>query len=153
MRWLYHPLLLLIARSTDSQMAAQLEFLKAAFKLGAVSLLGLMVLRSTQNSVVNALFMEPSALPTLILEMASRLVATLAVATIVLVAADVVWSRVSWQRELRMTRQEVKDELKQADGDPIVKARLRSLARDRMRKHSRAAVIKQNDVQLFRTFI
>jgi putative transposase len=29
MRWLYHPLLLLIARSTDSQMAAQLEFLKA----------------------------------------------------------------------------------------------------------------------------
>ena len=29
MRWLYHPLLLLIARSTDSQMAAHLEFLKA----------------------------------------------------------------------------------------------------------------------------
>jgi flagellar biosynthetic protein FlhB len=72
--------------------------------------------------------------------MASRLVATVAVATIILVAADVVWSRVSWQRELRMTRQEVKDELKQADGDPIVKARLRSLARDRLRKRMIAAV-------------
>ena len=118
----------------------QVEFLKAAFKLGAVGLLGLMVLRSAHNNVVNALFMEPTALPTLILDMASRLVATLAVATIILVAADVVWSRVSWQRELRMTRQEVKDELKQADGDPIVKARLRSLARDRMRKRMIAAV-------------
>ena len=118
----------------------RLEFLKAAFKLGAVSMLGLMVLRSAHNDVVNALFMEPSALPTLILNMASRLISTLAVATIVLVAADVVWSRVFWQRELRMTRQEVKDEMKQADGDPIVKARLRSLARDRMRKRMIAAV-------------
>lgn len=118
----------------------RLEFLKAAFKLSAVGLLGLMVLRSTHNDVVNALFMEPAALPTLILDMASRLIATVAVATIILVAADVVWSRVSWQRELRMTRQEVKDEMKQADGDPIVKARLRSLARDRMRKRMIAAV-------------
>ena len=118
----------------------RLEFLKALFKLAAVCLLGFMVLRSTHNSVVNALFMEPAALPTLILEMASRLIATVAVATIVLVAADVVWSRVYWQRELRMTHQEVKDEMKQADGDPLVKARLRSLARDRMRKRMMAAV-------------
>jgi len=29
MRWLYHPLLLLIARSTDSELAKQVEFLKA----------------------------------------------------------------------------------------------------------------------------
>ena len=117
-----------------------MEFLKAAFKLGAVTVLGVMTLRSTQYDVVNSLFMEPAALPGLILNMTSRLVATLAVATLVLVAADVVWSRVSWQRELRMTRQEVKDELKQADGDPVVKARLRSLARDRLRKRMIAAV-------------
>src|SRR6185436_9676755 len=83
---------------------------------------------------------EPTALPGLILDMASRLIATVAVATIVLVAADVVWSRVSWQRELRMTRQELKEEMKQVDGDPIVKARLRSLARDRLRKRMIAAV-------------
>ena len=118
----------------------QVEFLKSAFKLGAVCLLGYMVLRSGSSEVVNAIFMEPAALPGLILSLASRLVATIAVATLVLVAADIVWTRVSWQRDLRMTRQEVKDELKQADGDPIVKARLRSLARDRMRKRMMAAV-------------
>jgi flagellar biosynthetic protein FlhB len=105
-----------------------------------VSLLGVMVLRSAHNDVVNALFMEPAALPALILKMSSQLVSTLAVATILLVAADVVWSRVFWLRELRMTRQEVKDEMKQADGNPTVKARMRSLARDRMRKRMIAAV-------------
>ena len=44
--------------------------------------------------------------------------------------------------DLRMTRQEVKDEMKQVDGDPLVKARLRSLARDRARKRMIAAVPK-----------
>jgi flagellar biosynthetic protein FlhB len=86
------------------------------------------------------MFVEPSALPSLLLKLVERALSTLAVATLVLVAADLVWSRVFWHRELRMTRQEVKDELKQVDGDPIVKARLRSLARDRSRKRMMAAV-------------
>ena len=42
--------------------------------------------------------------------MAMRLVSAICVATIVLVAVDLVWARFHWQRELRMTRQEVKDE-------------------------------------------
>jgi flagellar biosynthetic protein FlhB len=58
----------------------------------------------------------------------------------VLVAADLVWTRIFWLRDLKMTRQEVKDEMKQVDGDPIVKARLRSLARDRARKRMIAGV-------------
>jgi len=39
-----------------------------------------------------------------------------------------------------MTRQEVKEELKQTDGNPIVRSRLRSLARDRSRRRMMAAV-------------
>ncbi|RWA73905.1 flagellar biosynthesis protein FlhB [Mesorhizobium sp.] len=54
--------------------------------------------------------------------------------------ADIVWSRFHWRRDLRMTKQEVKDELKQSEGDPIVKSRLRSLARDRARRRMMTAV-------------
>lgn len=39
-----------------------------------------------------------------------------------------------------MTKQEVKDEMKQSEGDPIVKMRLRSLARDRARQRMISAV-------------
>jgi flagellar biosynthesis protein FlhB len=118
----------------------QVEFLKALFKLGAVACIGYLVLRSVTHDVTNALFVEPGALPALILSAGIRVLATVAVACVVLVAADLVWSRVFWHRELRMTRQEVKDELKQIDGDPIVKARLRSLGRDRARRRMMAAV-------------
>jgi flagellar biosynthetic protein FlhB len=118
----------------------RVEFLKACFKLVAVVFLSLLMLRAAQTDVTNAMFMEPGALPGLILSMVGRVLSTVAVATLVLVAADLVWSRLFWQRDLRMTRQEIKDELKQVDGDPIVKARLRSLARDRLRKRMMAAV-------------
>lgn len=116
------------------------EFFKSLFKLGAIAFLGFLLLRSARHDVTNAMIMEPSALPALILTLGTKLLSTVAVAAIVLVAADIVWSRLFWHGELKMTRQEVKDELKQVDGDPIVKARLRSLARDRQRKRMIAAV-------------
>lgn len=118
----------------------QVEFLKAVLKLGAICFLGAMSIKAAKYDVGNAIFMEPAALPGLIQSMAARFVATLAVGAVLLVAADLVWSRLFWQRQLRMTRQELKQEMKQVDGDPIVKARLRSLARDRLRKRMIAAV-------------
>jgi flagellar biosynthetic protein FlhB len=118
----------------------QVEFVKAAFKLGAVALLAIVLMRAAQYDMLNAMFMEPYAIPELMRSMAVRLICAIIVATIVLVAADLVWARIFWQRELRMTRQEVKDEHKQVDGDPIIKARMRSLARDRARKRMMAQV-------------
>lgn len=118
----------------------QVEFLKSTVKLAAVCLFGFLLLRAAQYEVLNAMFTDPGALPALILAIATRLVAAIAVATVVLVAADLVWTRVFWAHDLRMTRQELKDEMKQSEGDPIVKARMRSLARDRARKRMIGAV-------------
>jgi flagellar biosynthesis protein FlhB len=118
----------------------QVDFLKSVAKLSAVCIFGYLLLGSTHNDILNAMFTEPSALPSLTLTIGTRLVAAIAVATMVLVAADLVWTRVFWLRDLKMTRQELKDEMKQVDGDPIVKARLRSLARDRARKRMIGAV-------------
>lgn len=116
------------------------EFLKSFVKLVAVCMFGFLLLRSSQSDVLNSMFMEPSGLPALVLSMASRLLLAVAIATVVVVAADLVWTRLFWARDLRMTHQEIKDEMKQVDGDPLVKARMRSLARDRARRRMIAAV-------------
>lgn len=121
-------------------MQAQVEFLKALFKFGVVAFVGVLVIRSAHSDVVKAMFMEPGAIPELARSMVMKLIGAMITATVLLVVADLVWSRLFWQRELRMTRQEVKDEHKQSDGDPILKARMRSLARDRSRRRMIAAV-------------
>lgn len=121
---------------------AQVEFLKAAFKFGVIAFVGFLILRAARGDVVKAMFMEPGSIPELVRTLVMKLLGALLIATIVLAAADLVWSRVHWHQELRMTRQEVKDELKQMQGDPILKARMRSLARDRSRRRMIAAVPK-----------
>jgi flagellar biosynthetic protein FlhB len=118
----------------------RVEFAKSLFKFIAISIVVTIVLRAEEAVAVNSLFSDPTAVPELILTTAMRLVSTISIATIVLVALDLVWARFYWRRELRMTKQEVKDEFKQAEGDPLVKARLRSLARDRARTNMLAAV-------------
>lgn len=118
----------------------QVEFLKSVFKFLAIALVCTVILRSDLNAATNSMFSDPTLLPPLVLSMASRLVSAICVATIVLVAADLVWSRVRWRSDLRMTRQELKDEFKQTEGDPLIKARLRSLAKDRARRRMITAV-------------
>ncbi len=67
------------------------------------------------------------------------LVGVLAVLTI-LVAGDVFWQRYSFNKKMKMTKQEVKDEHKQAEGDPQVKSRIRQIRFERARKRMMAAV-------------
>lgn len=57
-----------------------------------------------------------------------------------LAAADVVITRRRHRRTLRMTRQEVKEEMKESEGDPMVRARQRMLRETRGRQRMLAAV-------------
>ena len=125
------------------------EFAKSLFKLAAVTVVVAFVLRSSEAKAFEAMYTDPVALPEMILSIAMRIVSAICIATIVLVAVDLAWARFHWRRELRMTRQEIKDEHKQAEGDPLIKARLRSLARDRSRQRmiasaSRATLVIAN---------
>ncbi|WP_026379060.1 flagellar biosynthesis protein FlhB [Afifella pfennigii] len=118
----------------------QVEFAKALFKFCAVGFVSALIIKADQSALISAMYTDATQMPALILAISVRLVATICVATIVLVAADLVWSRVRWRTDLRMTKHEVKEEFKQAEGDPIVKARLRSIARQRARNRMMAAV-------------
>lgn len=118
------------------------EFAKAVFKLVTASLVVVFALRSSKARAFEAMYTDPVAVPEMILTIATRIVSAICIATIVLVAMDLAWARFRWRRGLRMTRQELKDEHKQAEGDPLIKARLRSLARDRSRRRMIASASK-----------
>ncbi|MCJ2067913.1 flagellar biosynthesis protein FlhB [Methylobacterium sp. J-030] len=116
------------------------EFGKSLFKFLAIGSMAFLVLSADRREIVNVMFMDPVGLPEFLLTLSVRLVSAVSVATIALVAGDLVWTRVRWQRDLRMSKQELKDEFKQLEGDPLIKAKMRSLAKDRLRKQMMAAV-------------
>ena len=53
---------------------------------------------------------------------------------------DYAYQRFSFMRSMRMSKQEVKEENKQSEGDPAVRARLRAIRMNRARKRMMAAV-------------
>ena len=67
------------------------------------------------------------------------LVGVLSVVTVI-AAADYLYQRWEHTKSLRMSKQELKDEFKQAEGDPQIKARIRALRQERSRKRMMAAV-------------
>lgn len=118
------------------------EFAKAVGKvLLAVGVLSL-VLRHTDMLLLQGMTTSPVALGSTVRATLVQILVSITLVMMAIGTVDLLWSRFSWRRDLRMTRQEVKDELKQSDGDPIVKARLRSLARDRARNRMIQAVPK-----------
>jgi flagellar biosynthetic protein FlhB len=72
----------------------------------------------------------------------TRLAVSLAAAVAGVAALDYAYQRYRFEQALRMTKQEVKDELKSEEGDPQVKARIRQLARERARRRMLAEVPK-----------
>ena len=58
----------------------------------------------------------------------------------VIAGLDFLFQKSQHLKKMRMTKQEVKDEMKQTDGDPHVKARLRQIRQERARTRMMAAV-------------
>ena len=59
---------------------------------------------------------------------------------LVLAIIDYAYQRFKNERELRMTKQQVKDEMRRMDGDPLIKQRRRQLARQMMEQRIRKDV-------------
>jgi len=60
----------------------------------------------------------------------------------VMASADLAYQRWSHNEKLKMTKQEVKDEHKESEGDPKIKGRIRALRMERHRKRMMANVPK-----------
>jgi len=69
-----------------------------------------------------------------------RLMVGVLVIMLVVAVIDVMFQRFEHYKKMRMTKQELKDEYKQTEGDPHVKARLRQLRSERARQRMMQAV-------------
>jgi flagellar biosynthetic protein FlhB len=75
-----------------------------------------------------------------------RIMITTCWVLIVLALLDYLYQRWEYEKGLRMSRQEVKDEYKQSEGDPIIKARIRRIQREAARKRMMANIPKADVV-------
>jgi flagellar biosynthesis protein FlhB len=116
------------------------EFLKSVAKLLAVTITVTLLIKNQLAAMFATLATEPAMLPGVILDLSFRVILALFLVALVLALGDLVLSRFQWRSNLRMTRQEVKEEFKQQEGDPMVKQRQRAVGRQRLSRRMMAKV-------------
>lgn len=119
---------------------ALMEFFKGIFKIGIVTVVAIFLLRpffdGIEHTVGLPIVLMLDEMKALILRMmAGTLIAFLVIAVI-----DLVYQRMEFMKKMRMTKQELKDEYRQSEGDPQVKAKLRQLRSEKARQRMMANV-------------
>lgn len=116
------------------------EFLKGLLKIAVVAAVGaapLIPLLPHMDVVPTFAMVDVlHMLYSLVLRMLGGVLAVLAVVAI----ADLVFQRMQQRKQLRMSKQEVRDEFKQSEGDPMIKQRLRQIRQERARRRMMQAV-------------
>jgi len=116
------------------------NFAKGVFKLTALGAVMMAVLWPERHRLESFLMFDPSAIlgvtTSLTLQLMGAVVAMLAAVAI----ADYFFQYRQWYQRQKMSLQEIKDEFKQSEGDPHIKAKIRQLRQQRMKKRMMAAV-------------
>ncbi len=127
-------------------MRSIVEFIKGILKLLVISVVGMVILYPYFGNIEH---MVGLPMPMLMKEMkllVIQMMIGILVVLLVIAAIDVLYQRMEHYKKMRMTKQELKEEYKQTEGDPHVKARLRQLRAEKARKRMMAAVPKADVV-------
>jgi flagellar biosynthetic protein FlhB len=117
-----------------------MNFVKGLLKVCLISVLMVLILLPRQDELDAILFTDLSQFLPAVLELAVALLLASAAVMIVIGVADYLYQRHRWFERQKMTVKEVRDEYKQQEGDPTVKAKLRQVRMERSRKRMMAAV-------------
>ncbi len=118
-----------------------LELVKSLVKTGVVAYAAYTAIGAISSGML-AINTPPDAIPELIRRLCLRVTFFCALMACVIAAADVYMTNRTWRRNLMMTKHEIKEEMKQTEGDVAFKHRLRAVARARIRRRMMANVPK-----------
>jgi flagellar biosynthesis protein FlhB len=119
---------------------AFVELGKAPFKLGLLGVIAYLSVKSELGTLMTVAGVDPIGGVKVFAGLGLTLLWRIGVAHAALAALDYGYQRWSHQRSLRMTKDEVREELRQAEGDPQIRARFRSLHRQYAMRRMMAAV-------------
>jgi flagellar biosynthetic protein FlhB len=122
--------------------ASLINAAKSVIKIAVVGSAAWLVLRDALPELAAAPGWTPATLAAHAAALVLRVMIAMLVAQGLIAAADILITRIRHMRTLRMTRQELRDEAKEMDGDPQIKARLRRIRLQRARRRMLAAVPK-----------
>lgn len=124
------------------------ELGKMGVKFGLLAIVCWMALRNAPAIVDAATRTAPAEAGRLLLSGFVRVSIYVLLILAVVAAADLLFSRRDYMRKMRMSRRELKDEVKRRDGDPAIRSRRREKLRELLKKTQALGNVAQADMVL-----
>jgi flagellar biosynthetic protein FlhB len=134
-------------------MRSLVELIKNLLKLTIISLVAWFTIKAAFDEMVMLADASIMVIWGFILSTSFDIVIRISVVLIIIAILDYVWQKFEHEKQMKMTKQEVKEERKQMDGDPLVKSRIRSLQREMARRRMMEQVPKATVVVTNPTYI
>jgi flagellar biosynthetic protein FlhB len=106
------------------------ELVKSILKVIIIGGVAYLMIRGELTKIPALVTISVSSIMEFIGQVALKLGFYTCLVLIILAAVDLVFQRWQHERDLRMTKQEVKDEFRQREGDPMVRSRIRAVQRE-----------------------
>ncbi len=110
------------------------ELVKSIFKIFILGGVVFWVLYDQGENIVGLLDKPFMAVATYMVKLSLELVVKVGIVYIIIAVIDLMYQKYRFKEDMKMTKDEIKEERKQAEGDPKVKSRLRQIMRDKIRK-------------------
>jgi flagellar biosynthesis protein FlhB len=116
------------------------EFFKSFLKVCLVGFVGYLVLKPMLHTLPALVEASPMEILAAIQKGVSNLFVGMLSALFVIAAADFGYQKFEFHQQMRMTKEEVKEEYKQTEGDPHIKGKIKQLRAERAGKRMLAEV-------------
>ena len=127
-------------------MQGWMNLLKSFLKMAAITAAMIYAVWPEATAITESGRLEPEALLLMTQAIAGRLLLAAVVVIGMIAAMDYVYQRFSFMQRMRMSRRDIRDEVKQQEGDPYIRARLRQIRLERSRKRMMQNVPKSTVV-------
>ncbi|MDG2530251.1 flagellar biosynthesis protein FlhB [Caulobacter endophyticus] len=117
-----------------------MQFAKSALKFLVTGVIAWFVLKPDANVVIGLVGMDPAAMLPLAVDLCKKLFWAVLIFLVVTAGFDWFWQRMRFNKRMRMSLKELKDEHKDSDGDPHIKAKRRQIQMQRSRQRMMQAV-------------
>lgn len=122
------------------------ELVKSLWKLAVIGVIAYWTIKNEIKHLIPLADTGVASILIYILKIFFKIFIRTIIAMIFMAIADYAFQKWQFEKKLKMTKQEVKDEHKQAEGDPIVKSRIRSVRYQMARRHVMRQVPKADVV-------
>ncbi len=123
-----------------------MEFVKSMTKLLIVGIVSYLFIKGEMDRILSLMDMELQGIMAYILITILKITIICALAMVTLVVADFAFQKWQFEKRIKMTKKEVKDELKTSEGDPLIKSRIKSIQMEMSRKRMMQDVPKADVV-------